>query len=49
MPNLSLNEPKQTAKMRFIKSYKSMSKERLLSALGESESAGSRTILIMLE
>ena len=41
MPNLSLNELKQTAKMRFIKSYKSMSKERLLSALDESESVGS--------
>ena len=42
MPNLSLNELKQTMKMRRIKGYKSMSKERLLSALDESESAGSR-------
>ena len=37
MPNLSLNELKQIAKMRRIKGYKSMSKERLLSALDESE------------
>ena len=34
-----LNELKQTAKMRRIKSYKNMSKESLLSALDESESA----------
>ena len=39
MPNLSLNELKQIMKMRRIKGYKSMSKERLLSALDESESA----------
>ena len=39
MPKLSLNELKQLAKMRRIKGYKSMSKERLLSALDESESA----------
>ena len=39
MPNLSLNELKQIATMRHIKNYKNMSKERLLSALGESESA----------
>ena len=37
MPNLSLNELKQIAKMRRIKGYKSMPKERLLSALDESE------------
>ena len=37
MPNLSLNELKQIMKMRRIKGYKSMSKERLLSALDESE------------
>ena len=49
MLNLSLNELKQIAKMRCLKNYKNMSKERLLSALDESESAGSRTILIMLE
>ena len=42
MPNLSLNELKQIAKMRRIKGYKSMYKERLLSALDESETAGSR-------
>ena len=42
MPNLSLNELKQIMKMRRIKGYKSMSKERLLSALDKSESAGSR-------
>ena len=41
MPNLSLNELKQIAKIRRIKGYKSMSKEMLLSALDESESAGS--------
>ena len=41
MRNLSLNESKQIAKMRRIKGYKSMSKERLLSALDESQSAGS--------
>ena len=41
MPNLSLNKLKQIAKMRHIKGYKSISKERLLSALDESESAGS--------
>ena len=39
MPKLSLNELKQIAKMRRVKGYKSMSKERLLSALDESESA----------
>ena len=37
MPNLSLNELKQLAKTRRIKGYKSMSKERLLSALDKSE------------
>ena len=37
MPNLSLNELKQIAKMRRIKNYKNMSKEKLLSALDESE------------
>ena len=42
MPDLSLNELKQIAKMRRIKGYKSMSKERLLSALDESETTGSR-------
>ena len=41
MPNLSLHELKQIAKTRHIKGYKSMSKERLLSALDESESAWS--------
>ena len=39
MPNLSLNELKQIVKMTRIKNYKNMSKERLLSALDESESA----------
>ena len=39
MPNLLLNEPKQIVKMTRIKNYKNMSKERLLSALDESESA----------
>ena len=42
MPNLSLNELKQIAKMKRIKKYKNMSKERFLSALDESESIGSR-------
>ena len=37
MPNLSLNGLKQIAKIRRIKSYKNMSKERLLSALDESK------------
>ena len=37
MVNLSLNELKLVAKNRGIKGYKNMSKERLLSALGESE------------
>ena len=41
MPNLSLNELKQIAKMRRIKGYKSMFKERLLRALDESESVES--------
>ena len=39
MPNLSSGELKQIMKMRRIKSYKNVSKERLLSALDESESA----------
>ena len=38
MANLSMNELKQIAKMGRIKGYKSMSKERLLSALNESGS-----------
>ena len=37
MVNLSLNELKLVAKNRGIKGYENMSKERLLSALGESE------------
>ena len=41
MPNLSLNELKQIAEMRRIKEHKNLSKERLLSALDESESSGS--------
>ena len=48
MLNISLKELKKIAKMRRIKGYKSMSKEKLLSAFGESEcnsieSAGSRS------
>ena len=39
MLNLSLNELKQIAKMRRIKGYNNMSKERLLSVLSESQSA----------
>ena len=38
MLNLSLNELKEIAKMRRIKSYKNMSKERLLYPLDKSES-----------
>ena len=41
MPNLTLNELKQIAKMRRIKGYKNMSEKRLLNALDESESAKS--------
>ena len=44
MPNLSLKELKQVAKMRRIKNYKNMSQERLLSALDESKSAESKNI-----
>ena len=40
MLNLSLNELNQIMKVRCIKGYKSMSKDRLLGALDESESAG---------
>ena len=38
MLKLSLNELKQIAKMRGIKGYKSMSEERLVRSLDESES-----------
>ena len=41
MLNLSLNELRLTAKSRDIKVYKDMSKEKLLSALSESESVES--------
>ena len=41
MVNLTLNELKQIAKMRRIKGYNNMSKERLLNVLSESESAKS--------
>ena len=41
MINLSLDELKLIAKSRYIKDYKNMSKERLLSALNESESVKS--------
>ena len=41
MLNLSLSELKLIAKSRGIKGYKSMSKERFLSALNESESVES--------
>ena len=43
MLNLSLTELKPIAKIRRIKGYKSMSKERLLRALCKSESAESKT------
>ena len=42
MLNLSLNELKLVPKRRGIKDYKSMSKERLLSVLSESESVESK-------
>ena len=41
MFDLSLNELKLVAKRRGIKGYKSMSSERLLSVLSESELVGS--------
>ena len=44
MLNLSLNELKLVAKKRGIKGYKSISKERLLSALSESESVESKRL-----
>ena len=44
MLNLSLNELKQIAKVRCIKGYKNMSKERLLNSPDESESAKSLNI-----
>ena len=50
MLNLSLNELKLIAKSRGIKDYKSMSEERLLSSLTESESVKeSEKNLIMQE
>ena len=42
MLNLSLKELKLIARSRHIKSYKAMSKERLLSALNKSKSAESK-------
>ena len=42
MLNLSLNELKLIGRSRRIKIYKSMSKEKLLSALNESQSAKSK-------
>ena len=45
MLNLSSNELKLVAKLRGIKGYKSMSKERLLWAFSESESEESATPL----
>ena len=42
MLNLSLNELKQIAKMRRIKSYNNMSKKRLLSVFSKSESTKSK-------
>ena len=49
MLNLSLDELKQLAKMIRINGYKSISKEKLLSAVDESESPGRGNSLIMLE
>ena len=45
MLNLSLNELNLVAKRIGIKSYKNMSNERLLSAVSESESVESATLL----
>ena len=45
MPNLSRNELKLVAKSRGIKSYRSMSKERLLNVLSESETVESKNSL----
>ena len=47
MLNLSLNELKLVPKSRGIKYFKSMSKERLLSALSESESVKIKLVLMM--
>ena len=44
MPNFTLNELKEIIKMRRIKSYNNMSKERLLSVLDESESLNNAKI-----
>ena len=45
MLNLSRNELKLVAKSRGIKSYRSMSKERLLNVLSESETVESKNSL----
>ena len=45
--NLSLNELKLVVKSRGIKGYKTMSKERLLSALSESQSVEIKIILMV--
>ena len=45
MLNLLLNQLKLVAKLRCIEGYKSMSKEKLLSALSESELVESATPL----
>ena len=45
MLNLSLNELKQITKIRGIKGYKSMSKEKILSAPNESKSTKSKNNL----
>ena len=42
MLNLSLNELKEIAKMKRIKGYNNISKERLLGILSKSESAKSK-------
>ena len=47
MLNLSLNELKLVVKSRGIKGYKTMSKERLLSALSESQSVEIKIILMV--
>ena len=44
MPNFTSNELKQMAKMRCIKGYNNISKERLLSVLDESESLNNAKI-----
>ena len=49
MVNLSLNELKKTALIRGINGCKSMSEERLLSVLNESESVKESERILMMQ